>query len=360
MKIAILQSYVPHYRCEFFERLSLKFDTDLYIYQKNKKTIELGLSLGNVKTTHISGFEWHKFVFYNPWHFYFKRKYDYIILPLNIGYVTTWIILLLNIIIQRKIILWGHGISVKRYLVEENHPDWKIKLMISLSNGLWTYMEKEANQWQRIFPQKTIVALNNTVSNVEEMIKFSEEHKVKDGNRFKKKYNIEQNTILLFCARFEENNRRTDLLLDAINKLDKNKYGFIIIGAGKNKPDFSSFDNVYDMGAIYDTKIKRELFCLADVYFQPGWVGLSIVEAMAYGLPVFTFKRSINVKQCVEYSYIKHGINGWIVNSVNELVSNLDNFSKPQLTSMGINARNYIKNNATVNNMVRNACSILK
>jgi hypothetical protein len=144
-----------------------------------------------------------------------------------------------------------------------------------------------------------------------------------------------------------------------INSLDANRFGFVVIGAGKDKPDFSSYPNVYDFGAVYDAEVKRELFTLSDIYFQPGWVGLSIVEAMGYGLPIFTFKRSEDIYQCVEYDYIKSGVNGMIFSSVDECVSYIQNMSLTELKRMGEVAGDLIKHDVSVDGMVQRALSIL-
>lgn len=194
---------------------------------------------------------------------------------LHFAHLGTWILLLTKWLHHKKIILWGQGISVRRYLKEEKKPDWKLKWMIALADGIWFYMDKEKDQWQKYFPDKPMVALCNTLSGVDEMTKYQPDL-TKD--ELKAKYGVKQDVIFIFCARFTAD-RRVDLLLETIKRLDDEKYGFVIIGSGKCKPDFSSYGNVYDFGAVYDTAVKRELFALADIYFQPGWVGLSIVEA---------------------------------------------------------------------------------
>ena len=205
-------------------------------------------------------------------------------------------------------------------------------------------------------PNKPIVALNNTLTGVTEMVEYKP---VNSKNELKCKYNITQENILIFCARFENNYRRTDLLIETIKQLNTEKYGFIIIGAGKNKPDFSLYNNVYDFGAIYDTNIKRELFYIADLYFQPGWVGLSIVEAMAYGKPICTFIRSEETKQCVEYSYIENNTNGLIFTNIDDCITRISQLTNDEIKQLGANAKKKVAQLLTPQNMVANALSIL-
>jgi glycosyltransferase involved in cell wall biosynthesis len=95
------------------------------------------------------------------------------------------------------------------------------------------------------------------------------------------------------------------------------------------------------------------------MYFQPGWVGLSIVEAMAYGKPICTFVRSKETLQCVEYSYIINEKNGLIFNDINDFIKKIETISYDDIKSMGHNAKLLVKEKLTIENMVKNAISIL-
>lgn len=352
--IALLQPEIPHYREEFFKIIKENINTDIYIFNSPEKSKEQGFKINDKEVKYIPNKIIKGLLFYNPF-ILLNPQYDTLVLMLHFAHITTWILLLTKFFHKKKIILWGQGISIKRYLKEEKRPDWKLKLQISLSDGVWLYMEKEKIMWQKIFPQKKIVALNNTLTGVENMLRYTSPI---SKENLKSKYNIKEYIIFIFCARFESNYRRTDLLLETIKRLNKEKYGFIIIGAGKNKPDFTPFTNVHDFGAIYDTNIKRELFSIADIYFQPGWVGLSIVEAMAYGKPIFTFVRSEETKQCVEYGYINPSYNGLIFQTIDDCINTINTLSIEDIKRMGVNAKKSAET-LTPENMARNAISIL-
>ena len=356
MRIAVLQPEIPHYRNEFFKYIENQIEgIDLYIYNSEEDIRTKGFCQNFNNLYHVKNLCVHGVLAYNPVNL-LDRKYDTLVLMLHFAHITTWLLLLTKWLHRKRIILWGQGISVKRYLQEEKKPDWKLKWQIALADGVWIYTEKEAEQWRKIFPDKPIVALNNTLSGAGEMAEY---HPVKSKEELKRKYNITQKIVLIFCARFESNYRRTDLLEEAIGHLDAGKYGFVIIGAGKNKPDFSRYDNVYDFGAVYDNSIKQELFYVADLYFQPGWVGLSIVEAMAYGKPICTFVRSEETKQCVEYSYIKEGENGLIFRDMEDCINRIVSLSQEDIERMGENARNLVKRSLTPQKMGERALSIL-
>lgn len=354
--IAIIQSFVPHYRLEFFSILKKCVDSCIvYTYAPYDKSSKNFKVCTDDFIRPIKSFFFKGFYFFFPWKA-LSGKHNIVVAALNFSHLATWFLLLTKFFHRKKIILWGHGISVKRYLKEEIKPDWKLKLMIYLADGVWLYMNKEAQQWKNIFPNKPIVSLNNTLSGTEEMISYTPNT---SKAQLKSKYQIKEEIILIFCARFETGIRRVDLLLEAIQKIDNKKFGFIIIGEGPDKPDFSNCSNVYDYGAMYDTNIKRELFYIADIYFQPGWVGLSIVEAMAYGKPIFTFIRTEKTKQCVEYSYIEDEINGKIFNNIKECIEYIEGTDKEKFIFMGNNARELVRKKMLPTMMVDNALSII-
>jgi len=348
--IAILQPLVPHYREHFFNLLNEQAPFDLYCYDQADAIKQQNLSAGNTAVKQLPSFNVGPFVLYNPLRF-FKKDYKILVLMLNFAHLSTWMILLLKPLLKRKVILWGHGISVKRYVQEEQRPSRLLKWMIRLADATWFYTPKEMALWQQEMPGLKAVALNNTISEVEKIM----QQEAPDKAALREKYNIRSKRILIYCARFNETGRRIDLLEKLIQETDPEQYGFIIIGAGKYKPDFSSYPHVHDFGAVYDATIKQELFGIADLYFQPGWVGLSVVEAMAYGKPVCTFKRSEAVLQCVEYSYIRDGYNGLIFDNMEECLYALDQLSDEEINRLGQHAKQFVAAHLTMKAMVDNA-----
>ena len=348
--IAIVQPLVPHYREHFFNRLREQAPFELYCYNGAEAMQKQNLSAGRTPAKPLPALSIGPFVLYNPLRL-FKSDYKVLVLMLNFAHISTWIILLLKPFLKQKVILWGHGISVKRYIREEQQPSRLLKWMMQLADATWFYTSREMELWQQVIPALNAVSLNNTISEVEQIL----QQPVPDKMLLRKKYGIRAKRVLIYCARFNEPGRRIDLLLQVIAATDPTEYGFIIIGAGKYKPDFSAYPHVSDFGAVYDPAVKQELFGLADLYFQPGWVGLSAVEAMAYGKPVCTFKRSEAVLQCVEYSYIKDGHNGLIFENMEQCLQALDTISDDAISDMGQQARRFVKENLTMTNMVGNA-----
>lgn len=352
MEVAILQPFVPHYREEFFSKLGQAKKIDVFCYE-GSETLKGGNFLqGNTKVKIVRSIKLGKFIIYNPFNF-LNKKYDIIVLMLNFGHLSTWLILFFKPFIKQKIILWGHGISVKRYVHEESKPNVLLRWMITFSDGVWFYTNKECSLWKRAFPNLKAISLDNTISNLDEILEIN--NKNLDKAELKLKYDIHQPRVIIYCARFNEPGRRADLLLRLIEELDPNTYAFIIIGEGKLKPDFKRFMNVYDFGEVYDRGKKNELFYVSDIYFQPGWVGLSIVEAMAYRKPVFTLERSKEILQCVEYAYLKDSWNGKVFKGIEDCLLTLKSIDDDEIQQLGNNAYEYVKKNLTMSRMVNNA-----
>ncbi|MGC4036272.1 MAG: glycosyltransferase [Chitinophagaceae bacterium] len=348
--IAILQPFVPHYREDFFNGLIDRLETDIYCYETSSEISRNKFRKGDINVKQIKKIKIGPVVLVSPFHF-LKKKYSTVVLMLTFSHISTWILLFTRPIHRKKVFLMGHGISVKRFIKEEKKPNILLKWMIALSDGAWFYTEHELNIWRKIFPKSNLVALNNTISDVNKILSA----RTRSREEIKALYNISQPRIFIFCARFVEPAKRFDILVKAVDALDKNKFGFIIIGDGNLKPDFKNYKNVYDFGALYDRQLKNDLFHAADIYFQPAWVGLSIVEAMAYGKPIFTFKRSKNLLQCVEYSYVKNGYNGIIFETLQDFFEESTSITDEQIAAMGNNSERFATNELKIEAMVSKA-----
>lgn len=87
--------------------------------------------------------------------------------------------------------------------------------------------------------------------------------------------------------------------------------------------------------------------------------GIIYSRGNGYGLPVFTFKRSTETLQCVEYSYIEDGINGRILETIDECVEVITGSKDEEIVQMGEKAKDLAKT-LLVENMVNQAMGILE
>jgi len=348
--IAILQPHIPHFRKEFFEALLKNCKVKIYTYNKKDKVIKEGFSNTEIKTTHVKNFSFGPFLIYNIWPF-LNKNYKVLVLMGSIKHLSTWVLLFLNIFLKKDIILWGHGISIRRYEREQHNQLWLRKLFYKLAKNAWFYTPKELEIWKNELPDLNSISLNNTISGIDEIIDNSlPSASLKES--LKNKYNIDSEINLIICTRFSKAERKTELLLNLLNRLNTSKYGLIVIGNGPLKPNFSNYRNVYDFGEVYNFEFKKDLFSIADLYIQPGWIGLSGVEALAHGIPVCTLKRSKRIHQCVEYNYLTNNYNSIIANSINELFFRINRLSGEEIEQLKENSKNYARENLSMSNMV--------
>ena len=354
--IAILQPHIPHYREAFFLGVGERANYEIYCYESESQASINNFKNADIATKPVKGKKVGPFFWYTPAPF-LKKDVDEMVLMLDFKHLTSWWLLFTKFIHKKKIILWGQGISIKGFLKYEKKPFFMVKWMLALADGAWFYTENEYNLYKKYLPKLNAASLNNTISGVDEILGLPKLNALQKA-KLKVKHKITQPVVLIFCARFNDV-RRVDLLLEVMNKVDRKKFGFIIIGDGPQKPSFAEYTHVYDFGKVYDFDKKSELFSIADIYFQPAWLGLSIVEAMAYAKPIFSFKRSETVFQCVEYTYVKDGFNGKLFNAPHQLLQYLDNLNVDETQQLGNNAQEFVKYHLSMVGMVNNALSVL-
>lgn len=356
-KIAIVQPIVNEYRTGFIRKLSKNVELDLYSYVKKELAILNGFKFSShISSQRLKSFSIGSFLIYNflP---LLNKNYKYIIVIGNVKHISVWILLVLGKVLRIKIILWGHGISMTRYIDEYKKLPLIRILMYQLAYGAWFYTSVELQLYKKKIKNLAAVSLNNTISEVDDIINIKPLD-VENKLRIKNKYKIKSKYNLIICTRFESPYRKADELLDIMKGL-KQSWGLIIIGDGKYKPDFSEIINVYDFGSVYERDIKSDLFLISDLYIQLGHVGLSIVEAFAYRLPVITLKRSSTTHHSVEYSYISDNRNGFLCNDLNDVIDRINTVDKETLKEMGNNAVKYVIDNLNSSNMSSRALSII-
>jgi glycosyltransferase involved in cell wall biosynthesis len=114
--------------------------------------------------------------------------------------------------------------------------------------------------------------------------------------RFQHKNDISPQNTVIFVSRLEKDNK-IDLLILGIEKLkqDKPKSRLVIIGGGSDEGRLKNLvkakqldDCVLFPGPIYDEKKLAPWMLSAALFCYPVNIGLSLLHAFAYGLPVVT------------------------------------------------------------------------
>jgi len=348
-KITILQPFIAHYREDFYLYLSEKIPFDLLCVSKPKDTDSFKES-SRIDVTWMKSIKLGSLSFFNPFSLLLNKN-KIIVTTWDPRWIGLYLMLLFKKVTKRKIILWTHGTSVKNGFNPQKIKD-KIKLFFfNLADGIYFYTNNELELLSSYLHKPKLYYLNNTI-NVEKITASILSLNL-DKDELKIKYGISSKRIVIYCARFVKD-RRPNLLIELIEKMETDDISFIIIGDGLYKPNFTEYYNVKDFGALYDSEIKAELFTLADFSFQPGWTGLSIVESFAHSVPYITLERSKDIFQCVEYSYIIHAKNGFVLKNTDDVRDKILTISESKIKDMKLFSLKYAETNLSLNRMVDN------
>lgn len=347
--LTIIQPFVPHYRKEFFNKLSNKFDLNILCVRRPDQIEHFKLDEHNpvqyLKTAHYK-----QFYLFNP----FSKKIlknKIIVMTPDFRWINLIPMTLFKKLLNIKIFFWTQGVSIKNGFNPNSLID-KIKIYLyNQSDGIIFYTKNELELMRPYLKKSKLCYLNNTIdiNKIFHLVKSMKESK----QSLKNKYNIYSSRVLIFCARFIKD-RRSDLLLELIQRLSNYDVHWIIIGEGPSKPDFSHYKNVSYFGSVYNLYKKAELFALADYSFQPAWTGLTIVESFAFGVPFITFKKSPEIFQSAEYSYLIDGKNGYIVDSLDKAESIICKSTEQKINEMKLFCTEFAKTNLQLEDMVNN------
>ncbi len=240
---------------------------------------------------------------------------DVLILSWNLHYAS-----LIPALIRAKInriptILWGHGYS-KQEAVWRRWPRMRVA---KLATALLFYNHTAAKQYTDagFDPARIFIALNSLD---QAPIQHAKQHWADhedDLTHFRAEHNLTNGPVVLFVSRLSPANR-ADLLLHAVKQLahDYPSLKAVIIGSGnEERTRLQSLAQSLDVTprvtfipAIYDETQLAPWFLSADVFCYPANIGLSLLHAFGYGLPVVTSDRTD--AQNPEIEAIRHEHNG--------------------------------------------------
>ena len=217
---------------------------------------------------------------------------------------------------QQKVptILWTHGYS-------KNDACWRSLLrraVSRLATVMLLYNEQTAEQYLKMgfASDRVFVALNSLDQGPIRAAADSWRRRPQDLAQFAAQHDLAGGPVVLFVSRLERANG-VDLLLKAGSLLlaDFANLKLVIVGTGPNEARLRAMiaslglqRHVVMPGSIYDQEQLAPWFLNADVFCYPQNVGLSLLHAFGYGLPVVTCDRVES--QNPEIAALRHGENG--------------------------------------------------
>lgn len=355
-KVLLVQPILSHYRESLFELLVNDPDIDFKIIAGNKlNKVKVFKSKSKSIETSLINYTFnirnHKF-YYQKGIFKAIMKYK----PTNIilggpdfHFIST-IVLSFYIIFftKTKLHFWTHGYSKSSSKIK-----FKItQYFYSKAASIYTYEQdgkREIISKMKIDANKIIIVKNCLNDCDYGFNKIIEENKKETS-----KLNI------IFSGRLTKQ-KRVDILIKATEKLIKEKVAIkcVIIGGGEHKMELENLaknlglDTIIEFkGALYDKDVEA-YFRSSDIFVLPGKVGLSIVHALSYGLPIITTSLPIHSP---EAAILKQDINAFYFNgeSSRELAKTLLNFNN-RIKKNNINLKNNCLNSIKENGYIPKA-----
>ena len=309
-KNCLIYNYAQHYRYGIFSLMDDNNYCDFYFGDKYRgiKKIDYKLlknfkkELSNINL--YSGIYWQK----GALSLLFKNYNQYIILGEYLC-LSTWLILLLSKLFNKKVYFWSHGWYGNESFIKRIVK----RLFFNLSNGVFLYgnYAKKLMIQEGINPQKLHVIYNS--------LDYKKQLKVRDklfqNDIFIKKFNNDY-PVLIFIGRLTVVKKIHYLIL-LLEKLRKKNIftNLVIVGDGEERnkiKEYAKKNNVQDFcwfyGKSYNEDEIGNLIFNSDLCVSPGNVGLTAMHSLVYGTPIITHSDFKN--QVPEFEAIEQNLSG--------------------------------------------------
>ncbi len=297
MRVAIITNVLPTYREGFYNRLFNRQDIQVNVFCQKKipglnlKTIhdKYGTNVRIIKFISAKGekIAWQ----FLPWKKLIK-DYDVIFIQGNPRYLSDLLFGTFLTLIKKNVVLWTMAHSSGANSISE-----RIRLSWSrIFSYIFVYTDNEVKHLQlKGFVNQYILGMNNGLDQIaidKEIQNWSE----KMLNDWLSNNKLKDKIILLSCARLETKNR-FDLFVNALpHVVDRfPNVLWCIIGDGVEKNNLINqiaqvglSQHVLFIGELYDEQMLCPWFLASTLFIHPGSIGLSIMHAFGYGLPVIT------------------------------------------------------------------------
>lgn len=342
-KLLILQNELSAYNVSVYNLIAEHYDLTLGFYDKDKSKENCRFNKIKFKSKKIG-----PFIFINGLYDYVKR-FEIVCIAPDMHVVSYCILPFLHR--KFKVTTWGIGFRCSYqhpYIPTRKHvfADKISQLILSHSDALIFYMEQSKLFWEGTSLDMNKIFIAPNTAEVVPISTITEEKKdfLFVGTLYKGK------GLDVLLSTYKEYVRNTS-----------NPYYMKIVGDGNERESLESFvkENklsqlVTFTGAIYDEKKLAEHFKNAILCFSPNQAGLSVPKSMGYGVPFVTRKDAITGG---EIYHITNGVNGIMYEKDDDILEIMFDVSlhPEKYKKMGVRAKNYYDNNATISHMAQGA-----
>jgi len=317
-KAAIVYRIVPHYRVAFYNRLSdflAERGVDLTVLGGQARPDEAFQESGHEVKGHVFAPNryLHGMIYYQP---LFRRLRDYdlvVVEQANSALLNYPLFARRALGTGPRLALWGHGDDLQ----QQAPARWRrgVKRLLSRRADHWfAYTDSVKGIVERMgYPADRITVVQNAidVSAVAEVCGSLDD----DGRAaVRRRLGLDDAPTAVFCARLTEG-KGLPFLVDACERARQRVPGLqlAVVGGGPLegwlREQAAERPWIRMLGARYGRE-KAEALAVSHVFLLPSFVGLSILDAFAAGLPVVTadFRN-----HSPEVDYLEHRRNGLFV-----------------------------------------------
>jgi glycosyltransferase involved in cell wall biosynthesis len=295
-RIAILTNVVPSYRQGFYDRLFARDDVSVHVY------CQAELPGTNVKTIHANyptrvtvvparsmkgeALVWQ----HTPWRE--LLGYDVVFVAGNPRVVSHAIAATVLRLLRRNVVLWtmAHSFGANKWTE-------RVRLLWTRCfRHVFVYTDAEVRELRAHgFARHVLHAMNNGLDqkHIDRVTGDWDEHRL---GAWQQANNLCARTVVLTCTRLDPKNK-LELMMQALPSIASALPDVVwcIVGGGSEEErlhsmaqDMGVSERVRFVGELYNEADLAPWFLSAQVLVHPGAIGLSLLHAFGYGLPVVT------------------------------------------------------------------------
>ncbi len=249
---------------------------------------------------------WQFLPFWEIW-----KKYDIVFVAGNPRYISQALLATFLRLFGKKVVIWGQV-----HTFSNNKITKKIRLFwLRWFDHFLVYTEHEKVILARQgFRNKNIVSINNGLEQekINRAIGYWHDERLE---QWQNSHRLQNKIPVLSCGRLLTG--KYDLMVEALPLLldsIPNLY-WCIIGDGPGRQALEQkttalgiSEGVHFVGAVYEEKALAPWFMSAKLFIHPGAIGLSLLHAFGYGLPVVTHNNANT--HGPEYALFEDGLTG--------------------------------------------------
>lgn len=234
------------------------------------------------------------------------------------------------------LIYYGHGLNLEK--IENKTLNLFYNSLHIFYKKIILYTPNEKKYIWKIHQNKIDVAYNTLCFDSHKLISDNSREEIRTELSLSK-----DSFVVLFSGRIEKRKDFKSLIeiFEEFQSQEIDNIELLLVGPGIEEEDKVTVKEnplIHYLGPIYNSTTMAKVFSASDIFCIPGHIGLGLVEAMYWGLPVLTK----NVKHAPEIYYLENGVNGFVLEDDHQLLEKIKSLSLDENRDI----MNFLSNNA--------------